>query len=595
MNAKSENTVHKNQDKAIQNSLKDPSAKNQEISLEDNRPETLLQRKLISSLSESTQPIQRIISINGKDATENDVQTVRLIASRIKGADVGRIVEIFGERISTGNYRYANLQAAVKDIIATMPDQPTTVPVTASRQPDAPRRDITSIRSRQAPPPRATATRTTTAAQRPGTRIPTVASTPTTRASEPIPLPVAPEQIASEHSTGLRMRPETKTHIGFEIEPGGHYRFPKGVPEGKLTRFVNQTLAIFVFLPCPTEINPHPASVPVLEMIIDDPKTEGSRVVVQVEFRTVPLRFDQINQDLRTTIRSAINGFPYRQMLSSPQQTPVTIGADRRRGYWIPTPLLSDSDLLRRAVIRSSPCMPETPAQHATTSIELSAFTKLENTDQRLLFPGIANAKIPDGDSQQTLARMAQQILRTQNIDATTRGRNVQSIMAKSPIESLLAADSRLSVPDGSVSESVKVSDKKEDTYNLGDMDAVSCRIRSSGRFPIMQGRGEGEDEEAGYRAVAEKLQPPLLDTVSHELRVLVEHRSSEPNTLVTAVNQALSGNANLLNEYAKAAERMDRLRRPVLTRREAPVSSSTTPETEEVPSATSIAPVIAE
>lgn len=594
MKAKSENTVHKNQDKAIQNSLKDPAAKKQEISLEDNRPEALLQRKLISSLSESTQPIQRKILIDGRDATEKDVKTVRLIASRISGADVSRIVAIFRKRISTGDYRYANLKAAVQDIIATMPDQPTTVPVTASRQPDDPERDTTSIRSRQAPPPRATATRTTTAAQRPGTRKPTVASTSTTLASEPIPLPVAPEQIESEYSTELRMRPETETHIGFEIEPGGHYRFPVGVAERDVTKFVNQTLAVFVSLPRPMDRDPHPAPVPVLEMIIDDPKTEDGKVVVQVEFRTVPLRFDQINQDLGTTIRSAINGFPYRRMLRFPQQTLVTIGTDSRRGYWIPTTLLLESALLRNAVTNSSPRMPARPAQHATTSIELSAFTKLKNTDQQKLFPGIADTTIPDGDRQQTLARIARQILMTQNIDATTRGRNTKSTMAKSPIESLLAADSRLRAPDVSVSTSVKVSDKEEDTYRLKEMDDVIDWIHRSRRFPIMQGQGEGEDEIVGYRAVAEKLQPPLLDTVSHELRVLVEHRSSGAHTLVDAVNQALMGNADLLKEYADAAKRMDRLRRPV-TRKEASDGSSIVPETEEVPSATHSAPVEAD
>lgn len=594
MKAKSENTVHKNQDKAIQNSLKDPAAKKQEISLEDNRPEALLQRKLISSLSESTQPIQRKILIDGRGATEKDVETVRLIASRISGADVSRIVAIFRKRISTGNYRYANLHAAVQDIIATMPDQPTTVPVTASRQPDDPERDTTSIRSRQAPPPRATATRTTTAAHRPETRIPTVASTPTTLASEPIPLPVAPEQIESEYSTELRMRPETETHIGFEIEPGGHYRFPRDVAERKVTKFVNQTLAVFVSLPRPMDRDPHPAPVPVLEMIIDDPKTEDGKVVVQVEFRTVPLRFDQINQDLGTTIRSAINGFPYRQMLRFPQQTLVTIGTDSRRGYWIPTTLLLESALLRRAMTNSSPRMPARPAQHATTSIELSAFTKLKNTDQQKLFPGIADTTIPDGDRQQTLARIARQILMTQNIDATTRGRNTKSTMAKSPIESLLAADSRLRAPDVSVSTSVKVSDKEEDTYRLKEMDDVIDWIHRSRRFPIMQGQGEGKDEIVGYRAVAEKLQPPLLDTVSHELRVLVEHRSSGAHTLVDAVNQALKGDASLLNEYADAARHMDRLRRPV-TRKEASDGSSIVPETEEVPSATHSAPVEAD
>lgn len=595
MKAKSENTVHKNQDKAIQNSLKDPAAKKQEISLEDNRPEALLQRKLISSLSESTQPIQRKILIDGRGATENDVKMVRLIASRISGADVSRIVAIFRKRISTGDYRYANLKAAVQDIIATMPDQPTTVPVTASRQPDDPERDTTSIRSRQAPPPRATATRTTTAAQRPGTRKPTVASTSTTLASEPIPLPVAPEQIESEYSTELRMRPETETHIGFEIEPGGHYRFPVGVAERDVTKFVNQTLAVFVSLPRPMDRDPHPAPVPVLEMIIDDPKTEDGKVVVQVEFRTVPLRFDQINQDLGTTIRSAINGFPYRRMLRFPQQTLVTIGTDSRRGYWIPTTLLLESALLRNAVTNSSPRMPARPAQHATTSIELSAFTKLKNTDQRKLFPGIAGTTIPDGDRQQTLARIAQQILMTQNIDATTRGRNTKSTMAKSPIESLLAADSRLRAPDVSVSTSVKVSDKEEDTYRLKEMDDVIDWIHRSRRFPIMQGQGEGEDEIVGYRAVAEKLQPPLLDTVSHELRVLVEHRSSGSRTLVDAVNQALKGDASLLNEYADAARHMDSLRILVPIRREASDGSSIAPETEEVPSATRSAPVEAD
>lgn len=586
MKEKSENTINKNQDRAIQNSLKSPSAEKQEISFEDNRPEALLQRKLISFISETTQPIQRKISIKnlGRVAAEGDISSIRHIASCMPVTDVGRIVEIFREWIRTGTHEYATLKDVVKAIMATIADQPTTAPVAAPQRTTTTRTDIIPVRSTQTPTSSTTTTtRTTGVAQRPVTQVP-----------DPIVLPVAPERITSEHSSRLRMSPETETHIGFEIEAGGHYCFPIDIEERHLDPFVNQTLAVFVSRPRPTEANPNPAYVPVLEMIIDDiGHSRGvSGLMVQVEFRTVPLRFDDVNQDLGVLIRSAIGSFPYTRMLNSPQQmSPITIGNYRsrlRQGCWVPTPLLLGAVLLRKAVVVGSSLNSSAQVQHATTSIELNAFTRLENAEQRKLFFRAAGTTIREESRQQTLERIAQQILGAQTINATVGGRNDQSTMAKSPIESLLAADSRLAVPTAPDSNRVSVASTGPYTYNLEAMDAVRDQIRRDGRFPIMQGQGRG------YRAVAEKLQPPLLDTVSEELRVLVEHRSSETGALVHAVNCALAGDNSSLDTYTAAARRMDHLRTPVSTRRGEAASPSIVLETQEVLTTTSPAPVIA-
>lgn len=332
------------------------------------------------------------------------------------------------------------------------------------------------------------------------------------------------------------MNQDTETHLGFEIELARNYRFPGG-SSGLLHPLINRTL-----FRCTIEGNT------ILEMLLDDVREEGATAIAQVEFRTPPLRFTDINRTLQISIRSAISSFPM-NMLSEPRSQEFLIRGERQRGRWEPTQLTMDNQqLLQRGSTNSRFTPPSGDlAQHVTTSIELSAFSRLGVEQQRLLFPNGQGVSSKQGLLDAIATRA------TGNIDATTTGRNREEIMVKTPVESIIAADPSLQIPLASQnSGSVNIS--AEDQFNLIRVEDTVNRIRETGTYPSMQG-----EQEQGYRAVAEKLQPPLEDSVSGELRVLVEHRTGE---FRRAVNDALANNSNgSLSRYQRAAREMDRQR----------------------------------
>ena len=60
-----------------------------------------------------------------------------------------------------------------------------------------------------------------------------------------------------------------------------------------------------------------------------------------------------------------------------------------------------------------------------------------------------------------------------------------------------------------------------------------------------------------GYLAAEEKLKAPLFDPLKKDVRVLVEHRS---DPLVTALNKAIAGRPEDLNEYIAAFKALDKV-----------------------------------
>lgn len=339
----------------------------------------------------------------------------------------------------------------------------------------------------------------------------------------------------------LRLGTDTATHVGFEIEVGGSYTFPIAARD-TLTRVMNRTLFECV-------VNDRV----VLEMLLDDMRSERRTIRAQVEFRTTPQNFEDINEELGAVIRTAISRFPT-SIFRTGEPAEFTAGRGVR-GLWRPTALFLESHEALSAGETTSRFSAGSGAlaQHATTSIELSAFGRLSPEQQRLLYPAGEGA----GDKQGLFELIAGAAHgdRRGNIDASTRGRNAVGSMVKTPVESILAADPSLAVPRAAQSSgTASVGSSPEDSHALRPVDEVAAEIRERGSFPATQGA-----HGSGYRAVAEKLQPPLQDTVSGELRVLVEHRTGG---LQSAVNQALRGDRSALTEIARAAAAMDRQRR---------------------------------
>ncbi|WP_242561194.1 MULTISPECIES: hypothetical protein [Pandoraea] len=362
-----------------------------------------------------------------------------------------------------------------------------------------------------------------------------------------------------------QIRPESLTRVGFEIELGRTYHFPESA-RPTLGQVLNRTLAEFVGTVPPAIRGGEPRRAVILEVLLDDIRTpDAGGCTAQVEFRTPPLRFSWLSTSLSAQIRRAISRFPTSMLTAA---SPVAVG------QWRPTALLREhaAQLTEGAPDQRNFSISSTSnlAQHATISIELAAFGTLNHDQQNLLFRQGRGAT----DRQQLLDQLAALTNGSGSpLDATTVGRNRAGSTVKSPIESILAADPTLRAPRGASAEgSVTVGDSEAHPY--APLAEAVQQIRNDGQFPSVQGAGD-----RGYRAVAEKLQPPLRDTVSGQLRVLVEHRTG---TLVSAVNEALRGRSEPLRPIMEAARDMDRNR---VQRPRAPSteSSATSPTTSSV------------
>lgn len=341
------------------------------------------------------------------------------------------------------------------------------------------------------------------------------------------------------------MRTEDRTRIGFEIEVGQKYDFGRDTDTGKLEQIVNQTLYKF------TPVNPDGThGEPILEMVLDDVKNESQYPTAQIEFRTTPQDFESLNADLKTNIDDAISSFP-QQMTGEEVRT--------ARGIWQPTQLTEDNVQVLRTARRLQGRLTAKPVQHATVSIELNAFTQIKPEQKALLYTQGAGA---NNEAQLTSAISAH--TGNDGIDATTTGRNNAGIMVKTPVEAILAVRPDLSVTPASGVKGLRQMREQEVSevqitrtaqYMIPKTATATQLIRILG-FPGIQG-----EHGIGYRAIAEKLQPPLLDTVSGGTRVLVEHRGNSEGSLAYKVNAALNGHRDPLDTVRDAARAMDTAR----------------------------------
>ncbi|CAN5533422.1 hypothetical protein BH09PSE4_BH09PSE4_14580 [soil metagenome] len=345
---------------------------------------------------------------------------------------------------------------------------------------------------------------------------------------------------------------ETATHIGFEIEFGASYAVPIFAGYAKYT---GKTLLCFA----------HDKRADWLQMLLDDPQVDGGVITFQVEFRTAPLSPAKINQETAKLMRGAIVGLHPANALRSGAALPV--GWSRTADATSLIALVeAGGGKLAPGVKSFNP--PGRIAQHVTSSINLAAFPLIPTAHQGLLYPAGAGAKTKLELYKSMMAAISQK----PQLDASTTGRNAAHSMVKSPMESMLAAeilhetaevDALLRLAQSWKKRPTSVALGTTGTMSIGDPIEGATAILAAGAYPTMQGQathsaasGAAGEGPGGFLARSEKLQPPLLDTVDAQVRVLVEHRTNE---IVAAANEALLGRpTEIWKQFVEAIRKMD-------------------------------------
>lgn len=354
----------------------------------------------------------------------------------------------------------------------------------------------------------------------------------------------SPPVSAPVSQPSLRTKREDATRIGFEIEPGASYVGALPLKD-ILAPFVNQTLVTFTS----TKGNN------LLEMLLDDPKVEHGKVRFQVEFRTPPLQISDISPQTAIAIRDAMLAFKPKHLFT---------GGSPGQGWTRDGTCTALIGALGKHSLetQSFQIMPPADlAQHVTSSINLGAYPKLPADQQHALYSHGTGSTTKVELYQKIMAALGQS-----KISASTTGRNDAVMTVKSPIESMVAAEQAHGL-SGAENVTRAMTDAprptvaatgltKKDEYSIDPLDRSVSAIHASGEYPSMQG-----EHDKGYLAVAEKLQPPLLDPVNNELRVLVEHRNTDD--LRKAVNVVLAGGkSKVWDDFVEAVRAMDAARR---------------------------------
>lgn len=345
----------------------------------------------------------------------------------------------------------------------------------------------------------------------------------------------------------LQTKQEDRTRVGFEVEVGGHYSF-FDVPKNELEKFVNKTL--FVARGKVSGI--------VLEMLLDDITTDRTGFRMQVEFRTEPLGLEQVTRDVRSDVTKAIGAFPAPKAFTSEMVSSVWSAGEHHEAFL--------------AVISKGRVQPPAGrfsatgaklAQHVTSSINVGAYPQLTGEQQQLLYAHGTGATSKNA----LYGKILEAISTEKQIQASTTQRNSAKHTVKTPLESMLAAETQENLRGADEARETVLgrplpttvsNDNGKSSAPIRDPRLTIEQIRESGKYPTIQvpsSDSTGSDG-AGYLALAEKLQPPLLDPGNKQLRVLVEHRTDD---LCTAVNDVLNGKqSDYWVDFVAAARAMD-------------------------------------
>ena len=341
---------------------------------------------------------------------------------------------------------------------------------------------------------------------------------------------------------------ETSTRIGFEIENSWSFKVERFE---SYQGYINKTLLTYT----------DDEYGPILEFILDDPglESDGAIINYQAEFRTTPLRLEWIGRELQSKVTQAIRNLRPGYLFIKGGEVPKgwTASPDYHR--------LCGLNFTKRP---AGFTMPKSLAQHVTSSINVGAYAELPVEDQKALFASGAGSK----DKVELYGKILAAMSAKPDIDATTGGRNKAGAMAKTPIEAMLAAEDAFGLANAGPLLDMVGQEKipgnarvgMREMYPIGQPTATTRSIVEGGSYPSIQG-----ENEQGFLAIAQKLQPPLIDPGNNELRVLIEHRTDD---LRQAVNFILTGrkpqkdneieekHVRIWEAFKAAAGRMDAL-----------------------------------
>ena len=507
--------INKNKDERRSADTKRMFAEKKEIAqFEDNRLYNSRQKELKVCIDNGAKVAQRLIYIGTPLITLAHVDRVRWI---LRGDIPASTLFDEWRRSNTVFRRYQD----IPELIAAIRYSLGRVPVTSTRRREEPLPPLAPVRETFIQEP-------STPVQRPSDV--TFASTvsagetsalPRESLAAPIvtsirpPLPPLSEPEATALSPGIHMNQESRTRVGVEIEPGNFFSF-SAKHFGELEALTNQTLATYYF-----------GGRPYFEFLLDDMSRDGNEVRAQVEYRSLPIDFEAYTTKLGALMPQIIGSFN--------MQTVFSRTTDFSPGFtgWVPSALMHRNSFLRCGRGEHGNTM--ATVQHATLSIEIEAYCQLPESQQAALFPAGRGAR-----NKQQLLRLMAGVMHGDSgmLDASAGARTRQVATVKSPLESILAADPSLRIPEMQSLRRVRVDPGNRYVYPLRNLQDGVDEIRRTTQFPAMQGENT---PVRGYHAIAEKLQPPLVDSTSGELRLLVEHRVDSPGSLVRAVREILN------------------------------------------------------
>ena len=345
----------------------------------------------------------------------------------------------------------------------------------------------------------------------------------------------------------LRTKQEDRTRVGFEVEVGGHYSF-FGVPKSELEKFVNKTLLVA-----------HGEQTGLLlEMLLDDITQDGNGFRMQVEFRTEPLDLDQVTSDAKSDVTKAVSAFQASKVFVGEPPFGIWSAGEHYGNF---RTAITGASKVQAPIRLSAPKV--NLAQHVTSSINVGAYPQLTGQQQELLYRHGRGATSKSGLYGKVLDAIT-----TQNqIKASTKQRNDAKHTVKSPLESMLAAETHhqlegadevMSTVAGRELPTTVSNDNGRSSAPIRDPRLTVEKIVKDAKYPTIQVPSSSPQaaDGVGYLALAEKLQPPLLDPGNKQLRVLVEHRTDE---LCQAVNDVLNGKkSDYWVDFVAAARAMD-------------------------------------
>jgi len=322
-----------------------------------------------------------------------------------------------------------------------------------------------------------------------------------------------------------RLLIETETRIGFEIEPGSHFKVaPKYFDI--VDELTNVTLA----------------STEYLEFIIDDLNRKTG--VCQVEFRTKPLAKELLSKSgkkVGSEIKRSISTFPIKLFDGKNSEK---LFSDSKGWEFSPkiNAVFKGLEALEYGRLKAK------DVQHVTHSLPISSFIGLSSEYKNLILPGAG--KVNDiFEFIDFLFKKIEIQVEENTINITTKGRNSSAPNIKSGLDLIIGM-----LPPELSRMAMKYFSKRIPAY-VQVVEKVAKVSKLTTFVDIEETPSFNPEGTEGSLSGEEKLKPLLFDVMRRDIRILVEHRA---DNLVKAVNDLWGGKAELIKPYVEAFTALD-------------------------------------